>query len=516
MKSPATWLDRAFGYLAPQYGLQRVRSRMAANLLIRHYEAASNSRRTQGWHRSSGDANAAVGPGLHLLRDRARDLIRNNPHAESAVSTIADHTVGWGIVAKPLKSNAGAATAWEEWAGTPACDSDQRNDFYGLQKLVMRTVVSDGECLVRLRRRFPEDGLPLPIQLQVLECDYIDTARTGIKLPNGGRIIHGIEYDVLGRRAAYWMFPEHPGAELSMFSTGALGGSSVRIRAENILHIFRHTRPGQVRGPSWFAPVLLRFKDFDEYEDAQLMKQKIAACLAVLVSDASGGSMPLGDVDTTTTPQIDRLEPGMVENIPAGSTVTVVDPPRTAEYESYCEVTLRGIATGLGVAYEDLTGDYTNLPFSAARMSRLRHWSRVEDWRWNTVIPQLCIPVWNWAMQAAMILGKVKEMPQAKWTAPPPPMIDPSQEGLAYQRNIRTGIMSLSEAIRERGYDPDDMLKELAADFAKLDQLELVLDSDPRKTTQAGNPVQSTGINKPGIQPGEEPPEKPGNGEARV
>jgi len=66
------------------------------------------------------------------LRDTARDLVRNNPYAESALTTICDHVVGWGIVAKPRKGNRRAVEIWEEWAGTDACDSDGRNDFYGL------------------------------------------------------------------------------------------------------------------------------------------------------------------------------------------------------------------------------------------------------------------------------------------------------------------------------------------------------------------------------------------------
>jgi hypothetical protein len=40
----------------------------------------------------------------------------------------------------------------------------------------------------------------------------------------------------------------------------------------------------------------------------------------------------------------------------------------------------------------------------------------------------------------------------------------------------------------ERGYDPDEVFAEMAADNKKIDQLELVLDSDPRNTTQAGLP----------------------------
>jgi hypothetical protein len=32
----------------------------------------------------------------------------------------------------------------------------------------------------------------------------------------------------------------------------------------------------------------------------------------------------------------------------------------------------------------------------SARMSRIRHWARVEDWRWRTMIPQFCDPAWTW------------------------------------------------------------------------------------------------------------------------
>ena len=66
------------------------------------------------------------------------------------------------------------------------------------------------------------------------------------------------------------------------------------------------------------------------------------------------------------------------------------------------------------------------------------------------------------------------------------PFIEPDKEGLAYIRNVRGGLMSLSEVLRERGYDPETVLAEIARDMATLDRLKLVLDSDPRKATQAG------------------------------
>lgn len=502
----ATWLDRAIGFLAPRAGLKRMRARVATDLLARHYEAAATGRRTQGWRRNLGDSNAVVGPALAILRDVARDLVRNNAYAESALTTIGDHVVGWGIVAKPRKKNAKAEELWKAWAETTACDSDGRNDFYGLQKLVMRTVVESGEVLVRRRIRFPEDGLPIPMQIQILDPDFIDTMKNEtITSPKGnvvGRIIHGVEFDILGRRSGYWLFPEHPGAQLSTTLT------SRRIPAESIRHIYKQSRPGQVRGPSWFASVLLRFKDFDEFEDATLMKQKIAACLAVLTTDPSGMGPTLG---TPGTPepgamQIDSLEPGMILPMPPGQDVHVVAPPPAADYPEYTKTNLRAIATGLGVTYEDLTGDYSDFNFSSARMSRLRHWARVEDWRWRTLIPQFCDPVWYWAMEVAGVMG-LEEAPAAEWTAPPAPMIDPSNEGRAYMQNIRTGIQTLPEVLRERGYDPDAVLKEIADSNEKLDKLEIVLDCDPRNTTQAGLPREMQQQAKPADPAGDPPPD---------
>ena len=70
---------------------------------------------------------------------------------------------------------------------TTACDADGRLDFAGIQKQALRTVVESGEVLVRRRIRRPEDGLPIPLQLQVLEPDHLDATRDGITTPNGGR-----------------------------------------------------------------------------------------------------------------------------------------------------------------------------------------------------------------------------------------------------------------------------------------------------------------------------------------
>jgi len=471
----ARWVDRLVAVLAPTWGLRRQRARLASDLLARHYEGAATGRRTQNWYRATTDANVAAGASLARLRDVARDLVRNNPYAESSLETIVNHTVGWGIV--PTVAHQGFTI----WAESTECDADGRLNLAGLQKLVLRSVAESGEVLVRRRWRRLEDGYRLPLQLQVLEADFLDTGKDA-RLSNGNRVIQGVEFDLLGRRVAYWMFKEHPGASLS--SSGTLLSGSQRIGADEILHVFRQDRPGQVRGPSWFAPVLLRFKDFDEFEDATLMKQKVAACLAVITSDVDGTGTPLGTT-TSDDPLTDTLEPGAIVNVPAGRNVNVVNPPSVAEYGEYSKTTLRAIATGLGVSYEDLTGDYSSTSFSAARMSRLRHWSRVEDWRWRLLVPQFLNPVWGWAMQASALASQAV-VPVTDWTAPALPLIDVDKELLAVMREVRSGMTSFSDALRARGYNPDTYIDAIAKDFKKLDELGLTLDIDPRKMTQAG------------------------------
>jgi capsid protein len=170
--------------------------------------------------------------------------------------------------------------------------------------------------------------------------------------------------------------------------------------------------------------------------------------------------------------------------------------PPIANDNGFTARKLRRIAVSLGVTYEDLTGDYSQVNYSSARMSRIRHWAHVNDWRYNMLIPQLCDPVWNWAMNAAILAGIIDEAPAAEWTAPPMPMLEPDREGLAYTRLIRGGLMTLSEAVRERGYDPDTHWDEYAADLKKLDELKIWLDSDVRRTSQAGLTQERVGAKK--------------------
>jgi len=486
-------LDRVITWFAPQWGHHRVRARLA----IRHFESASVGRRTDGYHRLATDANAAAGNALTTLRAQARDLVRNNPWARQGLRRLVANTVGWGIRPKAVGRGADVATQrWRDWAETTQCDAAGRLTMYGLQKLAMRTIVESGEVLIRRRWRLPEDGLAVPMQLQILEPDFLDAGRDGYLGEAGGPIVQGVEFDAIGRRVAYWLFDRHPGSTGPIGTGGKISAVSRRIPADGILHVYDQERAGQVRGPSWFASVDVLLHDFGDFQDATIVRQKIAAYLAAFVTDLDGtGNDALGQrgTDGQSGQATETFEPGMIVPLQPGKNVTFPNPPSTSDYEPFSAAALRGVAAGLGTTYEDLTGDLSEVIFSSGRMGRIAHQQDVHDWRWNMLIPQFCVPTWDWMITAIKLEQGIDVAATAEWHPAPMPLLDVDKESMAYQRRVRNGQLTWPQMVRELGEDPDRMLDEIEAFNKEVDRRGIRLDCDPRNLTVAGQAQQAGG-----------------------
>lgn len=469
-------IDNVISFFNPKAGVERERARLALDQ-VRRYDGATNSRRNENWKAPSTSADAALGPNLQRLRDRSRDLTRNNPFAARAVQVLVNNTVGGGVLGQ-VNSRSSARAArwnrlWEEWARDPqACDYDGRMDFWGLQALVFRTVVESGECLIRKRI---DPNAAFPLKLQILEPDLLDDTRADGLTDDGGYVREGIEYNAADKRIAYHMHRVHPGDRLNFgrFET-------VRIPADEIIHVFRRDRPGASRGCPWGAPVITRLRDFDDFSDAQLLKQKISACFAGFVVDSeaqdAGGSPPLAET----------LEPGSLEILPPGKDIRFASPPSVGEFDDFSRAMLLQIAAGYGVTYEALTSDLSNANYSAARMGHLEFSRNVDCWQKQILIAQMLGPCWKWFVNAAEIVGEQPMDIRMAWTPARRELIDPQKEVGAIIEAVRGGLMSLSEAIRRSGYEPTEVMAEIARDAAMLDELGLILDTDPRNITAAG------------------------------
>jgi lambda family phage portal protein len=476
------WLDHAIGALSPAAGLRRVRQRQALRLIARAYEGAKVGRRTDGWVTAGTAANAEIAPASARLRDRSRDLVRNTPYAAKAVGALVSNLVGTGIVPRARAKRTSAAKQadqlWLQFAS--ACDADGLTDFGGLQALIVRSLVESGEVIVRFRDRRIEDGLPVPLQLQVLEPDHLDSAKTE-DLSDGGYIVNGIEFDALGRRRAYWLFPVHPGD-----SRGRVLASRP-VPARQVIHLFERLRPGQVRGVPWFASVILKLRDLDDYDDAELMRKKIEACFAAFVTGAQDeetlGKPSVGSAGD----RIESFEPGMIEYLEPGKDVKFASPSANGDYADYMRMQLHAVAAGVGLTYELLTGDLSQVNYSSIRAGLIEFRRRMESLQWQLLVPGLCQPVWARFVELAQAAGKLPEGEiTAEWTAPRFEAVDPLKDIQADILAVRAGVMTLKEAIARQGYDPAQVLAEIAATNAELDAAGITLDTDPRRSTKTG------------------------------
>lgn len=487
------FIDRAIATVAPGWALNRERARLRLTMAERvraEYTGASNSRRAANWRRTRLDANSELNPRvMAALREVARDMVRNNPWAHRALHAWANNLVGTGItfqVYRNGKVDDQLNALARKFFDTTACDANGMLDLYGLQLQAAKSIVEGGAVLARRRWRRASDGLPVPFQIQLLEPDYLDPGKHGAFSAKGGAgpyAINGIEFSPLGKREAYWLYSGHPGG------VNAGKGGSTRVAAADIIHCYRADRIEQEHGASWFAPVIAKLNDFADYDDAQLMRQKIAACFSVFkISDEDAIETSVSD----DNPGVEELEPGLIHDLKAGQDIKFASPPGVDGFGDYSKVSMQAVSTGLNLPYFVLTGDLSAFNFASGRMGWLEFQRSLSSLQWSMFIPQFCRGLERWFVQALAIQGVNVDGVSMEWTPPRREMISPENEIPAIRDAIRSGQMTISEAAKARGVDPDVFFAEWAADAAKLDELGLIFDSDPRRVTAVGNPTAPT------------------------
>ena len=491
-------LDRIIFAIAPEAGARRIAARAAVDA-FRAYDAAGKGSRLSTWTDTRGSANSETQLSLITLRARARELTRNNPYSKRAIEVIANNTVGTGI--RP--SHQGLTNTqikrlkkvWSEWAETTACDYNGQMDIYALQRQIMAAVARDGEVLI-VRRVNKDVNAVVPFQLQVLEADYLShDVYPNLTVEKGNYIMQGVEFNKEGKRVAYWLYDQHPGDPMLINSTF----TPKRVSADLVAHIYVVDRPGQVRGIPFGVSGMVKIRDFEEYQDAELVRRKVASLMVAFVGDSIGSSLtnPNAKSKFPTT-----MKPGSILETKPGQTVTLSSPPSVDGYAEYSRVVLQSIASAYGITYEALTGNLGDVNFSSGRMGWLEFHRNVQDWQYNLIVPMMLDRIYDWFKEGLTITGAAKAPSHAIWTAPRREMIDPVKEVKGMVDLIRSGLGSRSDAIRMLGSEPDDVLAELIDDAKKLDEAGLMLDSDPRfdatrKADVSGGTTQTTPTTTP-------------------
>lgn len=432
----------------------------------RAFAGAKIDRLTSSWATTSQSINKDLQAGGKVLRTRARDLSQNNDYARKYLQMCVSNVVGAkGILLQvkaktakgklDQKSNRVVEQAWSQWSKNKHCAWDGRLSFVEMQRLFIESAARDGEVLVRLVRDDSKYGL----KLQFLDINRLDENFN--KKLNGGHVIRmGIEFDNTGKPIAYHL-------QTNLESAAAVGARYERVSATNIIHAFIGERAEQIRGATWMASAMSRLNMLGAYEEAELVAARIGASKMGFYTSEAGDSF-IGDEDDQGY-LIDSAEPGQFAQLPAGTNFTTFDPTHpTSAFESFNKAILRGIASGLGVAYNSLSSDLEGVSFSSIRSGTIEErdqWRVKQNWMVQHFMNRIYDEWLNMQLlngSLGMGMTDFDKLSEIRWQPKSWQWVDPLKDIKASVEAINAGIKTASEVVAEQGGDIEDVYEQLA------------------------------------------------------
>jgi lambda family phage portal protein len=460
----------------------------------RMYEGAKFSRLTADWVTGNTSADSEIYGSAQKLRDRARQLCRDNDYARQALRAIEGNVVGQGI---PFQAqvrmqrgggrldsaiNDQIEQAWRRWTRARFCHTGGKLTFHDIERLVVRSVAESGEVFVRLVKQ-PFGGSPVPLALEVLEADLLDDGLNG-RSQQGNEIRMGVEVDTWGRPVAYHFLAYHPGDY--QFSNQQISTQRhKRVPAEEIIHLYRVERPGQTRGVTWFASAIQRLHHVQGYEQAEVVRARASSALMGFITSPEGELQ--GD-EVMNGERVSNFEPGVFKYLSPGESVTVpqLDAPDN-QFEPFLRAMLRAMAAGVGCSYETISRDFSQTNYSSSRLSLLEdrdHWRILQNWMIENLHQRVfdvwldmavlsgALPLANYELQADRYKA-VRWMPRG-WA-----WVDPAKEVEAYAMAVRNGFKTLAEVVAEQGGDLEELMQARRQELDDAEALDLKFDTDP-------------------------------------
>ncbi|MER9393888.1 MULTISPECIES: phage portal protein [unclassified Mesorhizobium] len=476
------------------------------------FEAAGNGRRLRGFNPSKNHVNVAIAAAGPTLVARARWLYENDGIAGNAVDEWTSHAVGDGIKPRPrLKKERKAAKAalialFMKW--TDEADAEGLTDYYGLQEKIAREAYMAGECFVRIRARRRSDMWTVPFQLQMLPAEMLDLAFS-TSLPGGNFVVAGIEFNAIGARVAYHFWRFHPNDTRPPMSTATR--DRVRVPAAEVLHVFDGRQGGQIRGVPRVARSLVKIFGLEVYDDAEIERKKTAALFAGFLIGRGDNPITVNDDDDgdeEDTP-IAGMQPGAIIDLGNDRDIKFSSPAEVGgSYEAFQYRTTLKICAGLGVPYSIVTGDMTKGNFSNVRTAIVAFRRRISQWQNNTLIFQLCRPVWIAFVERAVMAGLIElpgynEDPTEYWSCdhlpPRQEWLDPAKDIAAEKEAISGGLKSRTQSVAERGYDIEDIDDEIEQERSQAAgrAMPLVFDTDGTVPAPVAQPGRAKPIDDP-------------------
>jgi len=504
----------------------------------RSFAGAAFNRTLSDWILASTSADAEVRMGLRTLRNRARSLVRDNDYAKNACRVITNNVVGTGIdlqtqVMMRRKVNGKAKlddavndaieAEWRSWCRPGNCDVTGGISFGELQRLVVGALPQSGEILVRkVRQKFGKSRVPFA--LEVIESDQLVDEWNGRVTPDGNEVRMGVEVDQFKRPVAYWLYPRHPGD--FQFVPGQIQTNRlIRVPAEEVYHLYVRERPGQSRGVPWFHTTITRLRHMGGYEESEVIAARASAAVMGFIQSpevADPTDPASGADDVVDGERVYDFEPGLIKELAPGEAFNGWNPTRpNANADPFLRLMLRGVAAGIGCSYEAISKDYSQSNYSSSRLALLDdrdNYRVIQNWLVDHFLQQIYedwleAAVLSGALSSTMFpeffgQGAAERYCTVRWKLRGWDWIDPFKEVQADKLAVRSGLMSLQDALAKRGVDVEDVFKQRRQELDMQADYDLVLETDPSQVddkgiVQASAPLGETddGLAKPTGEP---------------
>lgn len=462
-----------------------------------------------------GRGPASVAADIAWRRATGRMLYQYNETAAWAVELCTMFAVGTGTASRLTASTPAvskkANDELDRWKRSKDCDVHRRKTWAGLQRLFYRTLIGQGEVLVRLRW-MPNRRIPVAVQL--METDHIATAYAGTG-PNGERCVQGMVYDEFGELIGMYLYKQHPGdgilgpvkadindveyvplydkvlgLQLQLFEDanriGMHRGSNNRgafaldlttqaanLRGNMLVRKDMEARiPATVTmGPDGGDPTGLLGDEVDEKgqpREPQFDKEGQS------LDDLAGEDLSDPDILDIISQRITRqwLATGTIPVMPDGWKFDIKSMSNTGDYQPFADGIDRAIAVAFRVPYALLSMNTKGGSFSNERMN-LIPFRKETEWGQEIlydfdrmVLEAFVIAGWSRGRWREREMGIIDR-------GEPFPMLEPDKDIGVYAMKLSNLMTTLEDVWLELGEDPELMWPKLKTQQERIGELGL-------------------------------------------
>jgi lambda family phage portal protein len=470
----------------------------------RSYAAARAGRLFGDFVQSGNTADSELRFTLEVMRNRSRELVRDNEFARRYVNLlktniVGDHGFHLQVKARnddgrlDASGNTIIENAWKRWGRLGSPTADGRLSWYDCQRLAIETLARDGEVFIKkLSGSKYRDGFAI----QFLEADLIDEKKNET-LPNGNQIRMGIELDKSHRPVAYHVLSSHPG---DRYYYSNQSSKHTRVPADEMIHIFMPTRTHQTRGEPFMVSAMSALKMLHAYREAEVIAARIGASKMGMITTPSGDEFQADGLENDFQPVID-VEPGTFHQLPNGYDFKMFDAdhPNTgyAEFES---AMLRGISSGLNVSYAALSSDLSSVNYSSIRQGALDERDGYRSLQ-TFMIEHFVEPIFRSWLSSSMDFGGVplpankydKFSDNANFRGRGWNWVDPLKEINAAVIGLQNGVLSMQDVAANYGRDVEETFSQIARDKEVAAQFGLSMAFEPFGSKFPADPIVDGG-----------------------